>query len=356
MYRITRPSLLALAVLSTALIGPGAAHGADRLIFGGKLLIKNPPAGAASNKLIHVGKGPNIAIGAAGSAGDPTCSGAGGGGTSSLRIVTSGGAGEVTIPLPCGGWSTNESNNLYKYKDNTGATCTQVLVKQGALAKAVCKGSQVAIDLNSGMSPVAVDLRLNGDHFCTEFGGEVVQSGANDKTFLRKDASPPTGCPPKLVFLTSAAYDGDLGGLSGADAKCNALAVDAGLLGIYKAWLSDSTASPSTRFTRSDLPYTRVDGTVVANDWADLTDGMLAAPISVTETGATIGASEYVWTDSDEDGTAHGSNCLDWTASSNGEVGIFGDPTKTGVGLGAGWTVSLAAPCNAPLHLYCFEQ
>ena len=89
------------------------------------------------------------------------------------------------------------------------------------------------------------------------------------------------------VFLSSAVYDGAMGGLDGADAKCQALAAAAGLPGTFRAWLSDSTGSPSTRFTQSTLRYVRVDGVKVADDWADLTDAtkLLYAPINVTENG-----------------------------------------------------------------------
>src|SRR5207248_2675590 len=43
----------------------------------------------------------------------------------------------------------------------------------------------------------------------------------------------------KRVFVTSVMYDGNLGGLAGADAKCQARATAASLSGTYKAWLSD---------------------------------------------------------------------------------------------------------------------
>ena len=50
------------------------------------------------------------------------------------------------------------------------------------------------------------------------------------------------------------------------------------------AWLSDSTASPSSRFTHSSVPYVLPDGTtVVANDWADLTGGTLQHLINMDE-------------------------------------------------------------------------
>jgi hypothetical protein len=59
----------------------------------------------------------------------------------------------------------------------------------------------------------------------------------------------------RTVFVTSQVYDTNLDGLQGADLKCQTLATAAGLKGRYKAWLSDSTASPSTRFVKSKGPY-----------------------------------------------------------------------------------------------------
>ena len=176
------------------LMSPGIASATDQLIFGRKLLIKNPASGPTRNKVVHLGKDAGITVGPAGSAGDPQCGGLGGGGAS-LRIVASSGAGDVTIPLPCGGWTTNGSNTLYKYRDSTDASCKLVLVKNGVLVKAVCGGSQVAIDVRAGMAPVAVVTTLNTQQYCTLFGGNLVHSGSNDKTFLSKDAPAPSGCP-----------------------------------------------------------------------------------------------------------------------------------------------------------------
>jgi hypothetical protein len=201
----------AIVLGATLLLGASATHAADQLILGKKLLIKNPPAGTASNKVVHLGKDPAITIGAAGSAGDPQCTGAGGGGTSSLHILASGGSGNVTIPLPCTGWTTNGTNSLYKYKDTTKTTCTIVLVKSGVLAKAICKGTQVAIDLNGSMAPVAVVTRLNTQEYCTEFGGlDVVKDGSDDKTFLHKNAPAPATCAP--AEICDNAIDDDLDG------------------------------------------------------------------------------------------------------------------------------------------------
>ena len=89
---------LALRSFTLVLFLGSPAGAADQLLFGKKLLIKNVPSDAAGNTIVHLGKDPSITVGLAGGFGDPQCTGAGGGGTSSLRIMASGGAGDVTIP------------------------------------------------------------------------------------------------------------------------------------------------------------------------------------------------------------------------------------------------------------------
>lgn len=182
----------------------GSAFAADQLLTGKKLLLKNVPAG---NKVVHLSKDPAITIDPSGGDGDPTCGGAGGGG-GSITIAASGGAGSATIPLACANWSTNGANSQYKYKDTTQATCTNVLVKGGKLAKAICKGAQVAIDLqeDGDTAPVAVAIRLNQDRYCTNFGGTIKKDGSDGKTFLAKDAPVAGGCPasPSGAFLDAS--------------------------------------------------------------------------------------------------------------------------------------------------------
>jgi hypothetical protein len=160
---------------------------------------------------------------------------------------------------------------------------------------------------------------------------------------------------PCWVFLSSILYDGNLGGLSGADAKCQGLAAAAGLPGTYKAWLSDTTSSPASRFVPSSGPYQLVNGTTIAANWADLTDGNLAAPISVTETGGGVGATDNTWTYTRMDGTPGGINnvhCKNWSTTapiSGGDVGVanFSDNF---------WTQADGSSCNSACHLYCFQQ
>ncbi|EJK55631.1 hypothetical protein THAOC_24620, partial [Thalassiosira oceanica] len=113
--------------------------------------------------------------------------------------------------------------------------------------------------------------------------------------------------PVKIVFVTSERYNGNLGGLAGADARCQERAKAAGLSGTFKAWLSDRTTSVSQRFDR-DFDYAaffRTDGVMVANDWSDLTDGSLLGAIDRDEFGNTVGAN-FAWTNTDTGGTQEG--------------------------------------------------
>jgi len=140
---------------------------------------------------------------------------------------------------------------------------------------------------------------------------------------------------PCRVFLSSIRYDGNLGGLNGADAKCQDLANAAGLPGSYKAWLSDSTSSPSSRFVPSTGPYQLVTGTTIAANFTDLTDGPLLAPITVTETGGGFGSSERVWTHSLSNGNAGadpGAHCANWSTNGPGAEGNDGSATNIDLG------------------------
>lgn len=187
-------------------------------------------------------------------------------------------------------------------------------------------------------------------------------------------------CGACRVFATSTRHEGHLqgshaSGLEGADAICQQLAgsVTPPLPGTYQAWLSDSTASPATRFrcsaaSCSSHGYVLVDGTtVVATDWADLTTcdpGLggrcLAHGIDHTETGSLLGSHENVWTHTNPDGTAGGIgnvHCLDWSSNESNQSGSGGLPVA-----GHGditWTrfKDSTIPCNiAGMRLYCFQQ
>lgn len=169
----------------------------------------------------------------------------------------------------------------------------------------------------------------------------------------------PTSTPtplPRKVFVTSQTYDGSLGGLNGADAKCQLLAdAQPSLSGkIWKAWLSDSTGSPSTRFTKYDVPYELVNGTRIADNWDDLVDvDLLVAPINKTEAGLAPPV-ESVRTNTIYAGTVYSgiSHCTNWTSSSGSNI-RYGFTSVTT----SSWTNGGSTTCGPSLlPLYCFEQ
>lgn len=172
----------------------------------------------------------------------------------------------------------------------------------------------------------------------------------------------PTLLPPqtsnKRVFLTSTTYTGNLGGVAGADQKCQESAKTAGLSGIWKAWLSGAGSSVNSRFTRTLGNYVELDGSVIAQGWADLTDGQLGSDgINQTEQGKTVVAQVPVWTSTYVTGEtavyADGNgNCNAFTSAGNGETALAGfSATGTNV-----WTNAYSEMCTKSLALYCFEQ
>lgn len=163
----------------------------------------------------------------------------------------------------------------------------------------------------------------------------------------------------RTVFVTSEAYTGNLGGMRGADRKCQDAADAAGSIvppGTYRAWISDGGESPGTRFTRASAPYVSADGeTIIAEDYEDLVDGSIATPIRLTELGGEVAdndPSRTVWTGVGTDGLATGKDrhCSGWTRA--GGLGEVGDTYRAN----RQWTLTSAYSCDNLRRLYCFQQ
>ncbi len=167
-----------------------------------------------------------------------------------------------------------------------------------------------------------------------------------------KCTPPPCGKGgPCLVFVTSTEHSGEMGGLAGADAICTRAAREANVAGTFKAWLSSQSGSPYSRFARNPGPYVLVNGTRVANNWADLIDGNLLAPINVTETNVSLNAA-VVWTGTDPQGKWEGLDCLAWTDRTTDRSAFTGYTLRWD----ARWTYDFTAQCHMFQRLYCFQQ
>jgi hypothetical protein len=206
-----------------------------------------------------------------------------------------------------------------------------------------------AADLNFNVSRALCELYVSdaGDFLCkTEATFDRILSSLKCIA-LYVEQEPPSG-PVVSVFVTKRRYPGNLRGLAGADRKCQRRAERAGLGGTWTAWLSDGTENAIDRIP--DGQYQLVNGTQVADDKADLTDGSLNAAINLNEFGETQPG--FVWTGTEENGTNTGNNCDDWTDNSSESVGDRGvTDARDG-----DWTKLLAEPaqCSERYRLYCF--
>ena len=158
----------------------------------------------------------------------------------------------------------------------------------------------------------------------------------------------------RRVFVSTESFTGSLGGTSGADGSCQSLASAAELGGTWKAWVSDSTTSPSTRFTQAAVGYRLLDGTLLATDWTDLVSGALLHGIDLTEQ-RTSASSSSVWTGTLSSGVGIGSNVCDgFTSSANGAPqAVVGSTSRTDIG----WSNATSDSCDENnLRIYCMEQ
>lgn len=175
----------------------------------------------------------------------------------------------------------------------------------------------------------------------------------------------------RRVFITSQQWTANLGGTSGADAKCQAAANGASLGGTWMAWVSTSTSDTSSRFVHSTVPWKLLDGTLVANDWSDLTSGALENEITrdehnslVTWNGANYPTDPYsgiAWTDTSVTGKWSGyTDCSDFTdGTSDGYSSVGYNGYIHPLTSGSYWTDAQNTSgylCNSVVSLYCFEQ
>jgi hypothetical protein len=152
------------------------------------------------------------------------------------------------------------------------------------------------------------------------------------------------------VFVTSTQQNGNLGGLAGADALCQARAVSAGLPGTYRAWLSAPTVDAESRFFHSTSPYVLTDGTtVVANNWSDLVDGELANSITMTEQ-ALSAIPRQSFTGSFADGTRTFDDCNAWTSATSAFSGTISSNSAL-----VNWSSTGTSSCATARSLYCIQ-
>lgn len=197
---------------------------------------------------------------------------------------------------------------------------------------------------------------------------------SNTETELTQAQDELASCEAELykrVFITNQRFDANLGGVTGANAECNAAAAAAGLSGTFKAWISDSASSPSSSFSRSTQPYALLDetNTRIADNWTDLTtcdegpsnDECLDNMINVDENGdVVVPVNDFsgglVWTNTTQAGMPFDTD--DIFTCGNFGLGPLAGAALAGrfTSVDDKWTVDVTINCGLLARLYCFEQ
>jgi hypothetical protein len=149
------------------------------------------------------------------------------------------------------------------------------------------------------------------------------------------------------IFISSQTYNGNLGGVAEADAKCTTLANAANLPGSYKAWLWESSQEigPIERMSdalKSGVPFITADGYPFS---ADDIDGELIFPhLIITEAGQNVKFPIRVWIGQSV------SSCSNWqdsalTATARAQIinGVIQMSVQE-------------VSCSQSLHLICVQQ
>lgn len=177
------------------------------------------------------------------------------------------------------------------------------------------------------------------------------------------DTDPPVDTDPPaadlILFVTDAGSTGNLGGVSGADARCNASPVKPAGTGPYKAMLVDGSARVACTSAlcgaggvsehvdwvlQPSTDYVRPDGTAIG------TTTSVGIFTSVT-VGVGTNNSE-VWTGLSSSWTGS-SNCGSWTDGTGGALGNIGLADDTSTGLIA---MYLQYCDRTNVLIYCAEQ
>lgn len=170
----------------------------------------------------------------------------------------------------------------------------------------------------------------------------------------------------RILFMTSVATSGNLGGLGGADHLCNKLAAAGQLPGNYRAWLVTEKATlpyriPELFALKTPVKFVNVHGDVLADHVTDLALFGPDHPVVYDEHGEAR-PEQYVWTNLTRFGSS-GEDCDQWTGTSGyARVGYSGYLPDEGPAAQTWheeeqWTdLTIDVLCSdATPHLYCIQ-
>lgn len=200
-------------------------------------------------------------------------------------------------------------------------------------------------------------------------GSNGADGGAQADARIGPDAVPNTSMSFFVTSTGSGASGGDLGGLAGADAKCQDLATSGGAgARTWHAYLSTGNTGPGAAVNARDRigsgPWFNQQGTMVAASVADLHASSILGELIFDELGNAIPGDEHdALTGTASDGTLNSDSetCENWTNGTENSQGQVGH-TDTEVGDGESWNSQHSGSCDETSlngnagagRIYCF--
>lgn len=186
-----------------------------------------------------------------------------------------------------------------------------------------------------------------GDSGITDRGSDLDAGADAGEVDAGLDAG--SSASAKRVFVTSARFNGNLGGLGGGDDKCQAEADAALLMGTFRAWISTPAQNAIQRMADTG-PWTLVDGTTLVFATREQMEQGPSVPLNRNARGELVASA--VWTGTIEDGTASDETCQSWTSGFTADFAAVGSSAAADIG----WTMTATQTCSGSAALYCFEQ
>jgi hypothetical protein len=166
----------------------------------------------------------------------------------------------------------------------------------------------------------------------------------------------------KAIFVTNSTYDGNLGGIAGADSKCASDLFKPSGGGTYKALLVDGTnriASLSANAGNGQVnwvlhPDTAYRSIIAGGIYVGTTNtnALFSFPLESSIGPFGGSASRYVWTGLTSGWQTSSNACTGWTSNNSSLRGVIGDThSTTSTEIASGTDV-----CGSPTSLVCVEQ
>ncbi|HPH65156.1 MAG TPA: DUF1554 domain-containing protein [Kofleriaceae bacterium] len=150
-----------------------------------------------------------------------------------------------------------------------------------------------------------------------------------------------------FVFITKDTYNGNLGGIVGADAKCQASANRPQATFIAVLGYQNSSLYTALKVLDASRAWYRTDGELVADSPIEFTSG-LRSPVIFDQNGQRIIDNVTIWTGFDNTGALQGNDCFAWSSAASSASGGFGQSDNRPIALGGS-----VSTCNLQRHLLC---